>query len=225
MKLVLVTFLALNSIVAFTQITEEGTTVGSQIFVDSVMSILGSYENPNDKIHQAVNVAIEEQNLGRKISLLQHLKHQNYGASDTSMAKIWYELGLTHLATGQLDSSHYYISELLTVSERSNYMQGQIGETGITLEIVKEAVVLNVDQPNVRFNVYPNPVSDALQISGLEAAQRIQLMNLQGQVIRRLESGQGINEVDISEIPSGTYLLQVSDQSNRIIHNNKIIKR
>jgi hypothetical protein len=55
--------------------------------------------------------------------------------------------------------------------------------------------------------VYPNPASETLRIDGLEAAE-IQVYNALGQLVKVVR---GTNEVNVSGLPEGLYLLRITD--------------
>ena len=53
--------------------------------------------------------------------------------------------------------------------------------------------------------VYPNPATDLIHIQDVEAAE-IQIFNALGQLVKTVK---GTNEIDVSDLPSGTYLLHI----------------
>jgi hypothetical protein len=80
-----------------------------------------------------------------------------------------------------------------------------------------------------KITVYPNPVLDKLTLGfpvALHGEFRIEIVNLQGQVVysnqRNESSIRSIQINDIGYLPSGIYLIKVSDQS--LIFSGKIIK-
>jgi hypothetical protein len=58
-----------------------------------------------------------------------------------------------------------------------------------------------------KVKVYPNPASETLRIDGLEAAE-IQVYNALGQLVKEVH---GLNEVNVSGLPEGLYLLRITD--------------
>jgi hypothetical protein len=54
--------------------------------------------------------------------------------------------------------------------------------------------------------VYPNPATDLVHIQGIEAAE-IQVFNTLGQLVKTV---QGSNEVNVSELQAGNYLLKIT---------------
>ena len=60
--------------------------------------------------------------------------------------------------------------------------------------------------------VYPNPATDVVYIQGVEATE-IQVFNTLGQLVKTVR---GKNEINISDLVSGVYLLKISDNHNLI---------
>lgn len=56
-------------------------------------------------------------------------------------------------------------------------------------------------------SLYPNPISDVVHIEGVEAAE-VQAYNALGQLVKTVR---GSNEVDVSGLPEGLYLLRITD--------------
>jgi len=66
--------------------------------------------------------------------------------------------------------------------------------------------------------VFPNPGKDKVTIEGIEPAE-IQLYNLQGQLVRTFPD---TNEIDVSGLPEGIYLLQITDKAG-LTHSTKLV--
>ena len=60
--------------------------------------------------------------------------------------------------------------------------------------------------------VYPNPTQDVLHIQGIEA-QTLRVFNMQGSMLQTTVNTQ----VSVSDLPVGTYLLQIGTQVIRFI--------
>lgn len=71
-----------------------------------------------------------------------------------------------------------------------------------------------------RVEVYPNPASETLRIDGLEAAE-IQVYNALGQRVKEVHD---LNEVNVSDLPEGLYLLRIKDAEGKV-YTNKITKQ
>lgn len=107
------------------------------------------------------------------------------------------------------------------------------GLYGITLSInnqnVKENTfhvqdIYKVDiKPEIRWNIYPNPVVDILYISGLEGFYTIKIVDTVGQVVTSLKGHSSELELDMSGKPAGMYLLRIESQGKSI--TRKLIKK
>ena len=65
--------------------------------------------------------------------------------------------------------------------------------------------------------IWPNPVSGLVNIEGIEAAE-VQIYNALGQVVKTV---QGTNNIDVSGLPEGVYLLRIMDADGKV-YTNKI---
>lgn len=69
--------------------------------------------------------------------------------------------------------------------------------------------------------VYPNPTSSILNLDGLEATDKIQLLDLQGKLV--LSGKQQAHSLDISSLENGVYLLRIT-RDGKHIQTVKILK-
>src|SRR5690606_20827689 len=68
----------------------------------------------------------------------------------------------------------------------------------------------------VSFKLYPNPVSDILNISlGNEEITEISVINLLGQKVLSTKGGTGNITMDVSQLEAGTYIVQISTGSGK----------
>ncbi|MFI5185135.1 MAG: T9SS type A sorting domain-containing protein [Chitinophagales bacterium] len=73
-----------------------------------------------------------------------------------------------------------------------------------------------------KFEVYPNPVTDVLTLSGIQPGGRIKVLNGLGrEVMQKLSMGESTT-VDISKFPAGLYYIQYYDGVKT--ENKKIVK-
>lgn len=77
--------------------------------------------------------------------------------------------------------------------------------------------VIGITEMNLSddFSVYPNPFSDHIQLNGIDVSATFVLTNIYGQVVRcgTIEN-QRIN--DLNSLPSGTYLLRITNENGMI---------
>lgn len=80
-------------------------------------------------------------------------------------------------------------------------------------------IVLSTDELKKSKNtlsVFPNPTTGKFSIETSEDS-KAQLYDQSGKILKDFELKKGINEENISELPSGTYLLKTSSESKKII--------
>jgi hypothetical protein len=59
----------------------------------------------------------------------------------------------------------------------------------------------------MKVQIFPNPVADIIQISGIENAQRIEIYNMTGQLVK---SESFDNKINVSKLIPGIYLLRIN---------------
>ncbi|MDR6406466.1 MULTISPECIES: T9SS type A sorting domain-containing protein [Chryseobacterium] len=65
-------------------------------------------------------------------------------------------------------------------------------------------------------NIYPNPTNGPLTIK-TEANEKLEVYSQSGQLVKTIEAKKGETETDISELPTGNYLIKSSSESYKII--------
>ena len=74
----------------------------------------------------------------------------------------------------------------------------------------------NIDFQSSLIKIYPNPTSDILNIEGLEV-EKVDIYDAKGSLVQKTLNN---NQVDISNLSSGNYILIINDQ-----HKENIIKK
>ena len=88
-------------------------------------------------------------------------------------------------------------------------------------------VGLEEDNPVQNLQYYPVPATDVLHLNWKnDPISEVRLMNLSGQEVRLLDvSGQQKAQVNTSELPAGTYLLQLrTDNGERLTHRISVVR-
>jgi|WetSurMetagenome_2_1015567.scaffolds.fasta_scaffold56473_1 hypothetical protein len=100
---------------------------------------------------------------------------------------------------------------------RSNnfYLQHSFWETSVISSIENNL--------NIAVNVYPNPVTNKLNIEGTSPLQSVEVIDLLGTRIFYADVNERNTSIDFSQMTSGVYLLQIHT-NNGILINKKIIK-
>ena len=77
----------------------------------------------------------------------------------------------------------------------------------------------------VQIEIYPNPTSGKLNVSGVEAGSRIRVYNATGAIIRDMKVQSTLETLSLEGQPSGMYLIVVSSKSNQLLGRYKAMKR
>ncbi len=70
-------------------------------------------------------------------------------------------------------------------------------------------------------SIYPNPATDMISITTSENIQRVEIFNMQGQLVKA-ESG-AVNNISVKDLANGLYTLKLTTDNGTSIH--KIIKK
>ena len=77
---------------------------------------------------------------------------------------------------------------------------------------------------DVNFNAFPNPVKDQIQLTATEEMQTISIHDLEGKLIRQ-QSSAGLNQqLNLSTVPAGLYILEVAFARGTIHQKISILK-
>lgn len=64
---------------------------------------------------------------------------------------------------------------------------------------------------------YPNPVTDRLCISGVPAGNRVEIVSLDGKLMKSVESGGSEITLPVADLPHGTYLLRTANSTMKFL--------
>ena len=85
--------------------------------------------------------------------------------------------------------------------------------------ILEKSTGIADNQAAKSFSYFPNPAADFLKVDlhELKNVQSIQIINLQGQVLYSSKANFPLNEIDISSLTAGSYLISVKSESGMSI--------
>ena len=89
----------------------------------------------------------------------------------------------------------------------------------ITYSILFWSDLLNVTEISNEVKLYPNPAKDIIKIEGIEVAE-VEVYNALGQRVKMVQS---TNEIDLSGLVEGIYMLRITDAEGKV-YTNKITK-
>ena len=79
------------------------------------------------------------------------------------------------------------------------------------------------DKANI-INIYPNPTSDAVRIQGLLGNEQIEVYDINGRMVAKLNANSGIMTVSLDNLSNGTYHISIIDIKGSIT-SHKIVKK
>jgi isopentenyl phosphate kinase len=89
--------------------------------------------------------------------------------------------------------------------------------------VLTYAIVFTVDNTgiynvgNTKLNIYPVPAIDEITISGLASMNRLEIIDVTGNVIRKIEITGDIVKLNISNLQKGMYFLKTESQTLKFI--------
>lgn len=75
------------------------------------------------------------------------------------------------------------------------------------------------DTEQVTYFIYPNPVSEMLNVSGVKEGDEIQLYDLSGRKVGTFQATDGSCGIVVREWPAGVYLIRIQDVVFRFVKN------
>jgi len=76
-----------------------------------------------------------------------------------------------------------------------------------------------------KISVYPNPATDFIAVNKDENVKHIAIFNLVGRKLKSFNDVVKDQRYDVSDLPSGMYLVQIIDFSDKIVTTQRISKR
>jgi len=90
-------------------------------------------------------------------------------------------------------------------------------ETNIKSVIFKGATGIITPELETSLFVFPNPVQEMLTVSGLAAGAKINLIDINGRLLKTVISQENATDIDVSSLQQGFYLLRVGKQVIKFI--------
>ena len=93
-------------------------------------------------------------------------------------------------------------------------------ESAISWSECLEKNTTGVEENRFEAVVYPNPASGVVRIEGV-VADEVQVYNALGQVVKTVR---GTNEIDLSGLAEGVYLVRIADIEGRIFMEKVMVR-
>ena len=107
----------------------------------------------------------------------------------------------------QLVFRHYDVTDVLYIS---------LDDISVTHEGTANTNDLN----ELKMSVFPNPTTDIVFINGLDKIENIRVFDMNGKRVIETENS---NQVDLSALPNGNYIINVYQDSN--VYSKRIMKK
>ncbi len=86
-------------------------------------------------------------------------------------------------------------------------------------------VDLNPIKEFYSIKIYPNPAEDHIQITNSENIRRVVVHNLVGRRVKEFNNINSGDRMNISDLPSGLYLVRLWDHNKRVVTTLRLSKR
>lgn len=82
---------------------------------------------------------------------------------------------------------------------------------------VRQRIITGIfESPEFKASVFPNPVAEILQVEfeSVSDNRDVILIDLSGQRLKHIRAHENVTSLNVSDLPSGTYLLQIKEENN-----------
>ena len=117
------------------------------------------------------------------------------------------------------DKRYSYKSDLINPA---NFFRLRMVDTDGTF-VFSTTVSATAECNTSDITMFPNPAKNVVMIKGLKAGTQLRLFNNTGQILKTIKTTNTLQNVYVSDLPAGTYLIQVIE-NNTVIKNLKLIK-
>ncbi len=142
------------------------------------------------------------------------------GASRELICYIWFKPEVADEAKVQMviASEHGFVSEASNSQFVATIPEAIVGNV---LTVDKDISTNEISENSV--TIYPNPTTDFVNITGLENAERIEIINTLGQIVISENVTASTKQTNISDLAAGVYTLKIIS-GNNVVTKNLIIQ-
>jgi hypothetical protein len=91
------------------------------------------------------------------------------------------------------------------------------GISSISFIKTESTDVISTDKDESVINLFPNPVSSTLTVSGIKAGQKINVLSASGAKLINQTSTEGATTINVSSLAKGIYLLRIGNATTKFI--------
>jgi hypothetical protein len=95
-----------------------------------------------------------------------------------------------------------------------------VGFSPEVLGILQTSIAMqnsSVDNDNFNIQIFPNPVSDLLNVKSSDKIERLEILDLNGRIIAQLSTMNKEAQISVSALPKGIYLLRTGDKVQKFV--------
>ncbi len=129
---------------------------------------------------------------------------------------------LISVPTGLANGDHYFVLRVKDASGRWSHYQ-----ISDTIRVQPPTAINDLSNLTQKISVYPNPVTDVLQIktAGFVIRQNIRLVDLKGNILLRTVNNKTSQQLNIAHLPAGAYFIVIEDLTNKETGTKLILKQ
>lgn len=120
---------------------------------------------------------------------------------------------VSYVALNNTVNNEYFTTPVnFTVSSVEFNYEHQILERNST--VINDATLAADENAVNKIRIYPNPVADVLQISGLKGKENFEIFSVDGKLIKK---GTSDKSIEVRGLPKGIYILKLDDKNHKFI--------
>jgi hypothetical protein len=79
--------------------------------------------------------------------------------------------------------------------------------------------ILNIEFQDIKikYQIYPNPATHYIIVTGMPTGERVQIFNVNGQLVKEFQTNSTSHHALITDLPSGTYFVKIGEQVKKLI--------
>ena len=106
------------------------------------------------------------------------------------------------------------------------FQEVQVLQNVFNKEYANNYVGIDLVAQQVKLQVYPNPATDVVNLNWKPDGKfDVQLLNTQGQVVLAMNGVESGNQLDVSALPDGIYMLRLSNEAGALYHQKLLINK
>lgn len=132
---------------------------------------------------------------------------------------VWWDFGDLTPGTDLDNPSHIYAG--VGTYDVWLHAYNDCFEDSIMIQVTVDDV--GIDTKEAEITIYPNPADQKVVINGLTGGSEVVIINVIGQPVRRLNSNGTQMEINVADLPTGSYFVRISNGDSQL--TKKLIVR